>query len=175
MGGIARVRPVWERGGRKEKWGRISDGVRQERILEDQKYELKYSCVGVLGWGNFQIVPDYWDGGGSYQSMWVTLVKIFNSGDMGSEETTSRSKTGTLLKGWGHQPSYIIFQKNCSCQKKLQGEKWSREQRNFKPEIRQSRDSSHGQALIPDTITNVILCLQTGTCHDCSLKGPTIG
>jgi hypothetical protein len=34
-------------------------------------------------------------------------------------------------------------------------------------------DSSHGRTPRPDTITDAMLCLQTGAWHGCSQRGPT--
>ena len=39
----------------------------------------------------------------------MTLAEMPNSGDMGPEETTSRSQTGSPMEEWGNQPTYTIF------------------------------------------------------------------
>jgi hypothetical protein len=45
--------------------------------------------------------------------------------------------------------------------KEMQGERWSRASRNGRPIISPTWDPFHGQAPIPDTINDTLLCLQT--------------
>ena len=42
---------------------------------------------------NLKKIPETWDGEGSQDTMWVTIAKMPNSGDMEPEETTSSSLT----------------------------------------------------------------------------------
>lgn len=41
--------------------------------------------------------------------MQVILMKMPNSGNMESEETTSSSQSGLTVEGWGYQPAYKTF------------------------------------------------------------------
>ena len=58
---------------------------------------MQLSWKGV--WGNWK-VPETWDGGGSKDSMCVTLAEITNSRNVEPEETTSSSQTGPSIGGF---------------------------------------------------------------------------
>jgi hypothetical protein len=55
----------------------------------------------------------------------------------------------------------------------MQGQKWSRDWRKHHPVNSPTWDLSHGQAPNPDTITDAMLCLQTGASHICPLRYST--
>jgi hypothetical protein len=65
---------------------------------------------------------------------------------------------------------------NCSCIKELQGQKWRRESRKGGPVIGPTWDQTHSGVVRgapkPNTITDAIMCLQTGAWHGCPLRGP---
>jgi hypothetical protein len=48
--------------------------------------------------GVWRKVSENWERGGSPDSMWVTLAKMPNSGDMKAEENTSSSHTGPSME-----------------------------------------------------------------------------
>jgi hypothetical protein len=58
-------------------------------------------------------------------------------------------------------PSSEYLTQNCSL-KEMQGQKWSRDEEKGQPVTCPEWDPSHGKKPNLDTITDVILCLQTG-------------
>jgi hypothetical protein len=72
----------------------------------------------------------------------------------------------------GHQPIHKTLTRSLSCQE-MQGQRWSRDKGNGRPITGPTWDQSHGQAPVPDTIDDTLLCLHTGAWHDCSLRGST--
>ena len=55
----------------------------------------------------------------------------------------------------------------------MQGQKWRRARGKGGPVTGQNQKPAQGEALVPDTITDAMVCLQRGAYHDCPLKGPT--
>ena len=98
------------------------------------------------------------------KSMWVTLANMPNSGDMEPEEVTSCSQTGPPLrdKDKDTNPSTILSTPNLPCLKEMEGQRRSRDWRNGQPITGPTWDPIHGQAPIPNTIKDTLLCLQTG-------------
>ena len=90
----------------------------------------------------------------------MTLAKMPNSGEMEPEETTSNRWKELPVEGWGHSPTFKIFDPELLLSK-----------RNAVTKVEQkghlgtspSWDPSHAQAPNPNTITDAMLCLQTGT------------
>lgn len=54
-------------------------------------------------------MTETWDGGGSQESMWVTLAETHSCGDMEREQTTPYSQTAFPVKGEEHQPICKTF------------------------------------------------------------------
>jgi hypothetical protein len=100
---------------------------------------------------------------GFQDSIWVTLAKMPNSHrDMEPEESTSSSRTGPPVEKCGYQPTYKTFNPNLLLSKRNTGIKNGADSRNGQPVTGPTWNPPHGQAPISDTVTDVILCLQTG-------------
>ena len=69
-----------------------------------------------------------------------------------------------------HIPQSNTLTQNCSCLKELQGQKWRSDRGKEGPV---TWDPSQGNAPRPDTITDSMVCLQTGAQHCCPMRGPT--
>lgn len=81
-----------------EKNGRSGSGVGRDRC-ETQRARRMYEnlqLLGVEGGRNLLKAPETWDGGGSQESMQVTLARMLNSEDMEPEEATSSCSEGIM-------------------------------------------------------------------------------
>jgi len=107
---------------------------------------------------------------GSQDSVGMTLGKqcltmgIWNVRDSLQYINSTRWRDGAT-----HASSNSLTQ-NCSLLKETQGQKWSRDGRKGCPETVPPGDPSHVQTPNPDTITDAMMCLQTGACP---LRGST--
>jgi hypothetical protein len=87
--------------------------------------------------------------------------------DLGGEVTT----TTLLIKHNSYLHSkYLSVYPQVRCSPQPSSQK-SFSLRNGQPITGPTWHPSHGQVLIPNTINDILLCLQTGAC--CTLKGPT--
>jgi hypothetical protein len=90
------------------------------------------------------------------------LDEMLNSGERELVESTSNRKTGHQVRdGVDISQSKTLIQ-NCSCLKELQGQNWRRDWGKEAPVTGPNWDPSQGEAPRTDTITDAMVCLQTG-------------
>jgi hypothetical protein len=102
-----------------------------------------------------------------------TLDKMPNSGGRELVESTSSRKTGHQVEGWGFHPTvknpypelFLCKRRAETKMEKKLKDRWSSEEPNL-------GFISRGVSK-PDTITDAIVCLQTGPWHGYLLRGPT--
>jgi hypothetical protein len=91
-------RELGRRGNREENGGGRC-WKRQEKGPEGQENEWKSEA----SWSTFflggSLDPETWDGGGSQESIRMTLAGMLNSGDIEPEEATSCSQAGHPVEG----------------------------------------------------------------------------
>ena len=87
------------------------------------------------------------------------------------ESTSSRKTEYQVREGVAIPQSKPLIQ-NCFCLKEMQGQKWRRVQRKECPVAGLNWGPAHGEAPMPITITDAMLCLKTVANHDCPPRDP---
>jgi hypothetical protein len=88
-------------------------------------------------------------------------------------EFTFSRKTRHQVEEWGCHPTVKNSHPELFCLKELQRQKMEKSLRKRRSSDRPKLSSSLGEAPRPNTVTDAMVCLQTGTYHDYPLKVPT--
>lgn len=74
--------PGWETGEERKNGARVRYGERQKRSSEGQENEQKFTASRGWEWGETLESPRELEGANSQDTIWVTLAKELNSGEM---------------------------------------------------------------------------------------------
>ena len=77
------------------------------------------------------------------------------------------------VKEWGCLPIVKSSDPELFLLKRIAGTERERKMKEGRFSDRTKLGSNLGEALRPDTVTDAVVCLQTGTYYGCSLRGPT--
>ena len=119
--------PQWAQRGRELDVGEVEAvlGVGKDR-REVQRVSRMNGNLQLFGGGeNFQEIPT-WNRGGTQESMWVTLAKMPNGGNIELEEATSCRQARPPVEREGHQathkicdPKFVLSRRNTEMEQRL--------------------------------------------------------